>query len=60
MSARVLICRGDFGGDVGGTFGTVIFYCDADIFAVADFEIDIFSDNRVVAVSDNEELRPVL
>ena len=60
MDAGVLISFGDFGGDVGGTLGMVIFHCDADIFAVADFKINVFSNNWIVAVADNEELRLML
>lgn len=56
MNGGVVIRAGDFFSDFCWTIGAKIVYGDPDIFAVANFEVDIFGDDRVVAVADNEEL----
>ena len=44
----------DFCSDVVGIFSLIIFYFDTNIFTVFNFEIDIFDNNWVVAISDDE------
>ena len=46
----------DFGGDFGGAFGAKISNGDADVMTVVDFEIDVFGDDGIVAVADDEEV----
>ena len=41
-------------GDVGRILGEIVLYVYADVLAVGDFEIDIFDDDGVVAVADDE------
>ena len=55
MNATIGIGLLDFGGDIGGGFGEVVDNGDADVFAVFDFEVDVFLNDRVVVVADDEE-----
>ncbi len=54
MNGWVGICRHDFIGDSGSM---IIFYDCADVLAVFNFQIDIFSNDRIIAVANNKKLR---
>ncbi len=57
MNGGIDICVNDFFSErvLAGGFETI--YADADVFAVFDFEIDVFSDDRIVAITKYEEPR---
>ena len=56
MNGGVGIGREDFACYIISIFGAVIFDYYANIFAVGDFEIDVFGDDWVVAIADDEKL----
>ena len=60
MDSGVGIGLMDFVGNICGVFGVVIFYLYTDIVAVSDLKINIFSDNGIVAVANDEKLWPRL
>ena len=55
MNFGVVVGFENFGFDVFGAVGAVINHFDADIFAVGDFEIDVFSDNWVVGITNDQK-----
>ena len=46
----------DFVDDFVGGIGVKILDVDADVFAVFDFELNVFLDDRIIAITNNEEL----
>lgn len=56
MNGRILIGGENFCFYIGGVVGEIIFYLDADIVAVFDFELDVFGDDRIFTIANNEEL----
>ena len=48
------VCSNDFFSERVDAFGTIIFDANTDIFTVLDFEVDVFFDDRVVAVAEDE------
>ncbi len=56
MDGGVGISRADFACYIIRIFGAVIFDYHTNIFAVGDFEIDVFGDDGIVAVADDEKL----
>ena len=46
----------DFLGDVIGVFSEVVFDFYPDIFTVFDFELDVFGDDGIVGITDDEKL----
>ena len=57
VNSRVGVGLLDFFSDFGGVFSIEIFDGDADIFTVFDFEINVFRDDGIIAVADDEEFR---
>ena len=56
VDGRIAISGVDFTGDVVGRFSEIIFDNGADVFAVLNLEIDIFSNDGIVAISDDEQV----
>ncbi len=54
---RVLVGGENFFFNLLIILGAKIFDFYADICAILNFEVDIFSDDRIVAVADNQKLR---
>ena len=57
MDVFVLVGFGDFGLDFFCGVGTKIYNVYTNVFAVFDFEINVFGDDGVVAIADNEKGR---
>ena len=53
--ARVGVGRFDFVGDFCDVFSVKIFYICSDVLAVFDFEVDIFHNDWVTRIADDEE-----
>ena len=54
-NGRIFVGGLDFCGNIFGGACKIIFDCDANILAIFDFKIDVFSNNRIIAIADNEE-----
>lgn len=57
MDGRVVSGGFELGGGIVRVGGVVGFDCYADIFAVTEFEINVFGDDRTVVVVDDEKFR---
>lgn len=55
VNFRVGIRGSDFGFEVFFVGGVVIDDVDTDVACVFDFKVDIFVNNRVVVIADDEE-----
>ena len=55
VDAFVGVRAGNGGADVVGIFSKIVNNLDADVFAVFDFEINIFFDHGVLGIADDEE-----
>ncbi len=56
MGIGVLIGLLDFGDNIGSGRGAKIGNGDADVGTVFDFEINVFGDNWIIAIADNEKV----
>ena len=54
-NCRVGVSLIDFVDDFGSSICLEIFNNNTDIFAVFDFEIDVFDDDGIVGIADNEK-----
>ena len=57
MSAFLVVGLLNFGGNIVGRIGPVGFDNGTDILAILFFEIDIFFNDGVVAIAENEKFR---
>ena len=55
VDVGVVVGALDFVSNVVGRSGTIICDDGADVFAVTFFEVDIFGDDGIIAVADDEE-----
>ena len=55
VNLRIGVCGNDFGFDVVRGCGVIIDNVNADIFAIFDFKVDIFSDDRIIGVANDKE-----
>ncbi len=55
MNLRIGVGFADFGGESVGSFGFKIFDRDTDVGAVFDFELDVFLDDGVIGIAQNEK-----
>ena len=56
VNGRIAISGVDFTDDVVSRFSEIIFDNGADVFAVLNLKIDIFSNDGIIAISDDEQV----